>query len=421
MLTDRECRAAKGGKKPLKLFDAHGLHLFVSTTGYKSWRLKFRLGGREKVLTFGPYPKLKLAEARTMSQQARDLLRSGHDPSQALSVRGQRSQITLDMSRSFEKVARDWHSLKTPQWKARHAADVLASLESNLFPKLGAKDLADIRRQELVALLQKVQQRGAPETAFRLLQRVSAIYRYARACELLTIDPTESVADALQPVVKRKRRALLSLDKAQAFLVAYEAEPGWPSTKLASRLLALTAARPGMVRMAEACEFEGLDGAEPIWRVPAAKMKLKMAESEQDGMDFIIPLSSQAVATVRTAMSFAGKRKYLFPSIVHSHRPITDCTLSKGYRLVKGFEGKHVPHGWRACFSTIMNERALDAKQLGDRPIIDLMLAHVPTGVEARYNRAAYMPRRRQIAQEWADLLCVGLASLESLLELPRK
>jgi site-specific recombinase XerD len=382
--------------------------------------LKYRTSGVEKVLTFGPYPQVKLADARTMSQQARDMLRNGQDPSPILSVRGQRNQITRDMSRSFEKVARDWQKLQAPQWKARHAEDVLASLENNLFPTLGARDLGAIRSQDLVALLQKVQQRGAVETAFRLLQRVSAIYRYARACELVATNPTENVADALQPVIKRRRRAQLSIERARAFLRAYEAEPGWPSTKLASRLMALTAARPGVVRMAEAHEFENLDGPEPIWRIPAAKMKLKLAESEQEAFDFIIPLSSQAVETVRTAMSFAGKRRYLFPSIVHSHRPITDSTLSKGYRLVKGFEGKQVPHGWRASFSTIMNERALDAGQVGDRQIIDLMLAHVQTGTEPIYNRAAYMPRRRQIAQEWADLLCEGLASVESLLDLPR-
>lgn len=290
MLTDRECRTAKGGEKPQKLSDAHGLYLYVSKTGHKSWRLKFRVSGREKILTFGPYPALKLAEARAMSQQARDMLRNGQDPTRVLSVRGQRERITRDLSRSFEKVARDWQKLQAPQWKARHAEDVLASLENNLFPTLGARDLADIRAQDLVALLQKVQQRGAAETAFRLLQRISAIYRYARACELVAINPAESVADALQPVIKRRRRAQLSLDKARAFLKAYEAEPGWPSTKLASRLLALTAARPGMVRMAQACEFEDLDGSEPIWRVPAAKMKLKLAESEQEAFDFIIPL-----------------------------------------------------------------------------------------------------------------------------------
>ncbi|WP_343611166.1 integrase arm-type DNA-binding domain-containing protein [Novosphingobium sp.] len=421
MLTDKECRAAKGGAKPFKLADAHGLHLFVSTTSFKSWRLKYRFGGREKVLTFGPYPAVKLADAREMSAKAREMLRQGSDPGAMLSVKAQKNSVAQDLSRSFEKVARDWHSVQKAQWKPRHADDVLASMETDLFPKLGSKDLSEIKTAELASLLRKVQDRGAAETAFRLLQRISAVYRFARACELVEHNPAETVADALQPVVKRKRRALLTIERAREFLIAFEAARGFPATKLASRLLALTAARPGTIRLAEAHEFEDLDGQEPIWRVPAAKLKLKLAESQEEAFDFIIPLSWQAVETVKAAKLFAGRRKYLFPSTVHSHRAITDNSLNQAYRALPDWGGKHVPHGWRASFSTIMNERSLTMGQIGDRQVIDLMLAHVQQGVEARYNRAAYMPRRRQLAQEWADLLCVGLASLESLVDLKRR
>jgi integrase len=95
--------------------------------------------------------------------------------------------------------------------------------------------------------------------------------------------------------------------------------------------------------------------------------------------------------------------------------------LNIAYRRVLGWEGKHVPHGWRASFSTIMNERALDLDRPGDRAVIDLMLAHVPSGVESRYNRAAYMARRRQLAQEWADMLLKGFSSPEHFMDLPRR
>jgi integrase len=125
------------------------------------------------------------------------------------------------------------------------------------------------------------------------------------------------------------------------------------------------------------------------------------------------------VAVVKAALTLAGRRKHLFPSARHSDRPITSNALNVAYRRVGGWEGQQVPHGWRATFSTIMNERAATAERDSDRKIIDLMLAHVPHGVEG-VTIGRHMPRRRQIAQEWADLLCVGLASLESLLELPR-
>ena len=420
MLTDKECKAAKAGAKPVKLFDAHGLHLLVSTTGHKSWRLKYRIGGKEKQIGFGGYPDVALKEAREMSATARKALHEGRDPALEFSTKAKRRALATDPDNSFEAVARRWHGLQQPQWKARHAAEVLNSLERDVFKALGRMDIRHVRAQHVRDLLVGVQARGALETGHRLLQRISSVFRYAMAEELTEFDPTDAVEHALQKFAKKRQPALLSIPHARAFLKAYEAQPGFPTTKLASRLLALTAARPGMVQMAEPMEFEDLDGTAPIWRVPAEKMKLRKAESEQEAFDFILPLSRQAVETVKVALEFAGRRKFLFPSARHSHRPITDNALNVAYRRVTGWEGRHVPHGWRASFSTIMNERALDLDRAADRAIIDLMLAHVPKGVEGRYNRAAYMPRRRQIAQEWADLLCEGLPSPETLLDMLR-
>jgi integrase len=145
-----------------------------------------------------------------------------------------------------------------------------------------------------------------------------------------------------------------------AFLKAFEHEPGHPTTKLASRLLALTAARSGAVQMAELDEFEDLDGNEPVWRIPASKMKLSRAKSEREESEFIIPLACQAAATVQTAAEFAHHRKFLFPSARHSYRPITENALNTAYRHLPTFAGRHVPHGWRSSFSTIMNERAIE-------------------------------------------------------------
>jgi integrase len=116
-------------------------------------------------------------------------------------------------------------------------------------------------------------------------------------------------------------------------------------------------------------------------------------------------------------MDFSGKGPLIFRSVRHPCRPLSDSTLSKAYREA-GFTGLHVPHGWRSTFSTVMNELAGVESRVGDRAIIDLTLAHVPSNsVEAAYNRAAYMPRRRELAQEWADMLVQDLAPLESVLK----
>ncbi|WP_408586861.1 tyrosine-type recombinase/integrase [Novosphingobium sp.] len=420
-LTDQQCRTAKAGEKASKLSDSMGLYLFVTPNGFKSWRFKYRFGGKERRIVFGSYPELSLRKARDLRDDARKDLREGKDPGEEYKRRSTLRSGGIDTSRTFETIARRWHQLQAPQWKDRHAHDVLASLVAEVFPVIGASDISAIRPVHIRELLEQVQKRGAIETAHRIRQRVSAVYRFAIASDLAEMDPAATVGAALQPVVKGKQPALVKLADARAFIAAFDAELGHPTTKLASRLLALTAARPGVVQMAQLSEFEGLDGAEPIWRIPAAKMKLARAKSEREEFEFVIPLATQTVELVKAAAKHAGNRRYLFPSARHSFRPITDNALNVAYRRLPSFTGRHVPHGWRSTFSTIMNERAIEQDRPGDRAIIDLMLAHQPEGVESRYNRAAYMSRRRELAQEWADLLMEGAASPHALLDLPRR
>ena len=421
MLTDQACKAAKPGATARKIADEKGLHLYVTTAGFKSWRWKYRYGGKEKQLTFGSYPEVSLREARHKRDDARRMLREGEDPGVEKKRREARRRSGVDAIRTFQGAAMHWHGLQTPGWKAKHADEVLNALERELFPALGQRPLDEIKPADIRDILVAMQKRGAVELAHRLRARISRVYEMAIAMDMAENDPAVSLTAVLQPKVKRMHPALLCLKDCRSFISTMETAIGFPGTKLASRILALTAARPGMIRFAEMADMEGLDTAEPIWRIPAEKMKLLRAESEQEAFDFIIPLSRQSVQAIRVAAELAGKRKYLFPSMTRSHRPISENTLNSNYRQVKGFSGRHVPHGWRASFSTIMNERAIDLDRPGDRAIIDLMLAHKPAGVEAHYNRAAYMNRRRFLAQEWADMLLDGFPHAEALLNGPRR
>ncbi len=421
MLTDQQCRAAKAEGKAVKLGDAQGLYLYITPSGYKSWRLKYRFGGKERRIVFGPYPDLSLRQARDLRDDARRELREGRDPGEEHKRKAARRTSGVDEAKTFKSVALRWLELQKPQWKPVHASDVLRSFEREVFPVIGQVSIEEVRAPKIREMLQAVQANGAIETAHRLRQRISAVFRFAIASDLAENDPAAAIGGALQSVVKGKQPALLRIKDCVAFLRAFEAEPGHPTTKLASRLLALTAARPGVVQMAELDEFEDLDGPEPIWRIPAAKMKLSRAKSEREEFEFIIPLPRQAVETVRAAAEFAGRRDHLFPSARHSHRPITENALNTAYRRLPLYGGRHVPHGWRSSFSTIMNERAIAQERPGDRAIIDLMLAHQPEGVEASYNRAAYMPRRRELAQDWADMLTEVLVAPEQLIDIKRR
>lgn len=412
MLTELKCRKAEPADKDYKLGDEKGLYLFVTRTGFKSWRMKYRIAGKEKRLTFGPWPEVSIKEARDRRDAARRLLREGKDP-------GDKTLGEIERP-SLRQVTTKWLALQADLWKPKHAEDVKRSLETEILSTLGDRSIDKVTTAELLDVLTAMQLRGATEAAHRVRSRLSLIFQYAIVSGYAQIDPAAPIATALKPIIKRKHPALLDLNLARQCLQKVEQEPGFPAVKLASRLLALTAARPGMIRFAELDEFEDLDGDHPMWRVPAAKMKLERAASEQAAFDFIMPLSRQAVAAVQVAAELTGKRKYLFASVSKSHHPISENALSYAYRRV-GYERVHVPHGWRSSFATIMNERAMELDRPGDRAVIDLMLAHQPTGVEAHYNRAGYMTRRRKIAQEWADLLLDGVKPPESLLLGPRR
>jgi integrase len=187
------------------------------------------------------------------------------------------------------------------------------------------------------------------------------------------------------------------------------------STKFGLRLIALTAVRPNELQNAEWSEIEDLDGAEPLWRIPAARMKGDQDRKAEEFGEHLVPLSPQAVAVIRALRPLTGGYKMMFPSERHPHRPISENTL-RALLIRAGYYQRHVPHGFRAAFSTIMNERPKgpDGRHEGDREVIDLMLAHVPKDkVEGAYNRAEYMPRRREIANAWGELITVGLEAPE--------
>ena len=403
-LTDAQIRRAKPADKPVKLTDGGGLLLFIAPTGSKTWRYRYALAGREKLLTIGQYPGVSLSGAREARNAAKAILAQGRDPSTM--KRQDRLTISADENR-FEAIARDWYENRKPRWTKRHAENVLRSLERDIFPAFGALPVTDISPPVVLDALRAIEARHAIETAHRVRQRVSDVFVYAIAIGRATNDPAAIVAKALKPVKRGKQPAIVDLGGLQKAMRDVFAIPAHPQTRLAIRLLSIAVLRPGEIRQARREEFEGLDGDEPVWIVPANRMKMKR--------DFVVPLSTEAAETVRVASELAGRGSLLFPSPRGIHKPISENAMD--YLMNRaGYYTLHVPHGFRASFSTIMNE-AYPA----DRHVIDFMLAHAPKDkIESAYNRALYLDRRRELAEIWAKMLLVDMPSAADLLEGPR-
>jgi len=418
MLTDLQCRKAAPKDRDYKLPDEKGLYLFVTKAGFKSWRLKYRVAGVEKRLVIGPYPEISLIKAREERDAARQLLREHQDPSV---VRKQKKAAArLEAVSTFEKIAQKWHATQLPRWEKKHAGQVIGSLKLHVFPAIGKLPINAITPPMVLEIIEAIEVHSV-EIAKRVQRRMSKIFGYAIASGIGTANPAAQIKDALQPVIRGRYPAITNIERLRQFLAAAEAQDAYPQTRLASRFLALTVARPSMVRLMPPEEIFGLDGPSPEWRIPATRMKLLKDRKFRAEFDFIIPLSTQAADILREARQRWGNAPYVFPSATKPTAAMSDMTLVKFLRLAE-FEGEHVPHGWRSSFSSIMNREAALADRPGDRAIIDLMLAHLPGDVESDYNRYSYLERRRDLAQAWADMLLRDFPPAAALMvdQLPR-
>ncbi|OWK27879.1 tyrosine-type recombinase/integrase [Sphingomonas dokdonensis] len=396
MLKNAAVKAARPRAAAYKLADGAGLHLYVAPTGLKSFRWRFRYVGKEQLLTLGSYPEVDLIAARARADAAREQLARGEDP------RTRSARVE-----TFEAAARAWHAVQLEGWTPVHAADVLVSLERDVFPAIGAQPLSAIAPAGVLELLRAVERRGARETARRLRQRISAVFELAIGEGWCENDPAEKVAQGLKkPAAVRHHAALMTTGDARALMAEVDQLEASPAAKLASRFLALTAMRWAAARGARWSEIKDLDGATPIWRVPAARMKLAAAKKNDAAHDHVVPLSPAAVAVLRGASSRGTEcNDLIFPG-ASGAIPLGEAAIGALYARTS-FAGRHVPHGWRATFSTIMNE-TMPLERGG----IDQALGHTlkaedgsAAKVEGAYNRSQQLGRRREIFDAWGAML----------------
>jgi len=386
-LTVVEIKNAKPREKSYKLFDGGGLYLEVAPTGGKWWRLKYRIGSKEKRISLGVFPKVSLAEARKERDKAKRLLQAGIDPAEERKARKLAEEKRA--STTFERVAKEWIDKQVGRWTEEHAKRVLQSLAKDLFPVLGHRPVAEISPKELLQALRAVEARGALDVASRLLQRSGAVFRYGIAAGYCDRNPAADLQGALKTRKVTHRPALKEADLPE-FLAKLDAYDGHLLTKLALRFLLLTFVRPGELRAAEWQEFQ-LEGDAPTWRIPAERMKMRE--------EHIVPLSRQAVAVLQEIHALTGNGRLVFPQQNKPEKPMSENTLLYAmYRM--GYHQRATPHGFRATASTILNE-------MGWRPdVIERQLAHAERNkVRAAYHRSEYLADRRKMMQAWADYL----------------
>lgn len=392
-LTVPELKNAKTRDKPYKLADGGGLYVLITPKGGRLYRYDYRFGGKRKTLAFGGFPKVSITEARSRRDRARVMLDEGVDPGATDFAADQET-----VADPFEQVARSWFRARTEKWVSSYATRIMGRLEGDIFPAIGSMPIAKIQQTELLAAIRKIEDRGAVELAKRVKNYCNEIFLFAKAEGKCTENPAADLSRALQTPQKKKRRAWIRIDEVPEFMQRLRRFDGDKLTRLALHLTVLTVLRTNEVRFADKREIEDLNGAQPMWRVPGHRMKIKGVT------EHLVPLSQQAVAVIREILDMKLPGNYLLPSMASRAGHLSENTmLFAVYRM--GFRSRATVHGFRTTFSTAANEaRRDDEMRMWDRDAIERQLAHVEQNeVRASYNAAEYIGERRRLMQWWAD------------------
>lgn len=397
MLTDAQCRGAKcpDGKARFRMTDSNGLYLEVSPAGSKRWFWKMYADGKEGRMALGSYPVVSLMAARKARDAARLQKSNGLNPVQVRKV--EKLKTARTGGDTFRSVALEWYCKQVPQWSESHAERSLRQLERDLFPWIGERPMTEIHGMELLAALQKIEERGAVETADRVLMLARQVWDYwLPTAEVKQRNITEGLKGRLMPYRGKSFAAILDPVRMGGLMRAIKGYKGGPIVRTALQLTPYLYQRPGNLRMMEWAELD-LDGA--MWTIPSMKMKRTKLEKEQ-GEPHTVPLPTQAVALLRGIQPLTGHGRYVFPGERSHDRPVSDNSVRSALYAL-GFGKEQSWHGFRASARTML----VDELDL-DFNVIEANLAHAVKDANGRsYNRTQYVKQRFTMIQQWADYL----------------
>ena len=386
-LSDIAVRKAASRERPYKLADGGGLHVLVQPNGNKYWRFKYRHAGKEKLLSFGRYPIITLADARRRRDEAKKLLSAGTDPSHQRKL--DKITVATAAQNTFGAVAAEYLANLEANGAAASTMNKNRWLLEDLASPLATRPISEIIPAEILDLLKRIEKTGRRETARRLRGNMGSVFRYAVVTLRATSDPTTLLRGALLAPKVQHRAAITDEKRLGALMLAIDEYDGWPTVRAALQLVALTMTRPGDVRGMRRSEID-LDKA--IWRIPAERMKMRRPHD--------VPLSKQAIKVLQEIWPLSDNGELVLPSIRSVRKPLSDAAMNSALRRMGYAQNEITAHGFRSSASTILNERGVNPD------VIEAALGHQDeNAIRRAYNRATYWPERVKLMQAWADLV----------------
>ena len=408
MLTDAKCRTAvcPPGKKQLKLYDAGGLFLEISPARSKRWFLKYRVAAKEKKLALGSYPTVSLTAARKARDAAKIQRAAGIDPLQARQV--EKLKATVGTGDTFMATANDWLERGQPNWSATHYVRERRNITKDLIPYLGSRAIGSIKPIELLAVIRKVEARGALDVAHRVHITAHGVWCHAVATGRAERDITPDIKKALKPHIKKNLPAITDPAQLAGLLRAMEGYNGGPVVRVALKLAPILFQRPGNLR---AMRWVDIDLGAGLWTIPSADMKRKKAE-KINGQAHVSPLPRQAVEALREIQILTGQAVYVFPGLRDRTKPMSEAAVTAALHSL-GYKGIQSWQGFRATGRTILRQVLKY-----DKDVIEAQLAHKGQITHGgAYDRATHVEERTDMLQAWADYLN-KLASTNEVLNL---
>ena len=398
-LTDTKVRSAKPQEKEYTLVDGDGLFLLVHPNGSRYWRFRFRFAGKQHLMAFGVYPEVSLADARQKREEARKLVAAGIDPREH--KRAVQEEQTKEVI-TFESVAREWHATNK-KWSEDHSRRVLKSLEDNLFPDIGKRDITELKTRELLAPIKAVEMSGRLEVAARLQQRTTAIMRYAVQSGILEYNPAQELAGAVASAARQHRPAL-ELKRIPELLQRIDRYTGRPLTRFAVELTLLVFIRSSELRFARWSE---IDFETSTWTIPMEREAIEGVKHSHRGSKMrtphLVPLSRQALDLLAQIKRFSGDHELIFIGDHDPRKPMSENTVNNALRVM-GYDTKVevCGHGFRTMACSSLIESGLWSKDAVER-----QMSHMErNSVRAAYiHKAEHLDERRLMLQWWADYL----------------
>lgn len=380
-----QIRRAKPEAKAYTLGDGQGLSLLIEPNGSKSWRFRYRYAGKPKMISLGVYPTITLADARSRRDDARKLVAEGKNPSEVR--KEQKIALQTESENAFEKIATEWHQMKSAKWSAGYASDIMEAFQNDIFPYVGTRPIGEIKPLELLNVLRKIEKRGALEKMRKVRQRCSEVFRYAIATGRAEFNPAADLSSALE-VHQSNHFPFLKADELPGFLRALDSYTGSRLVQIATKLLMITGVRTIELRAALWSEF---DLGNAIWEIPAERMKMRRSH--------LVPLSTQALDLLNELKIMTGNYRYVFPGRNDPNKPMSEASINQVIKRI-GYGGKVTGHGFRHTLSTILHEEGYSTAW------IEMQLAHTDKNkIRGTYNHAYYLDKRREMMNWYSNYI----------------